>query len=156
MSRIYYRGARAAIVCYGKPTLPVSCSISIHSQVLSRMSNHHNYKEPFVMHNFSVVTSVEQPDSVVVSSDLTDSSSFQRARFWVKELQNCEEVRELQTYDQASGKLTTFQRVSEKHRHNLSVMTRSMTCVHCNCQIKAQDRRQSLLLNVLRVWSPAL
>lgn len=27
-------------------------------------------------------------------SDLTDSSSFQRARFWVKELQNCEEVRE--------------------------------------------------------------
>uniref|UniRef100_A0A3Q3WNT0 Uncharacterized protein n=1 Tax=Mola mola TaxID=94237 RepID=A0A3Q3WNT0_MOLML len=39
MSRIYYRGARAAIVCY----------------------------------------------------DLTDSGSFQRARFWVKELQNCEE-----------------------------------------------------------------
>ncbi|XP_066501597.1 ras-related protein Rab-24 [Hoplias malabaricus] len=39
MSRIYYRGARAAIVCY----------------------------------------------------DLTDSSSFQRARFWVKELQTCEE-----------------------------------------------------------------
>ncbi|KAM9788396.1 LOW QUALITY PROTEIN: ras-related protein Rab-24 [Neosynchiropus ocellatus] len=39
MSRIYYRGARAAIVCY----------------------------------------------------DLTDSSSFQRARFWVQELQNCEE-----------------------------------------------------------------
>ncbi|XP_016130363.1 ras-related protein Rab-24-like [Sinocyclocheilus grahami] len=39
MSRIYYRGARAAIVCY----------------------------------------------------DLTDSSSFGRARFWVKELQNCEE-----------------------------------------------------------------
>ncbi|KAG1926127.1 ras-related protein Rab-24 [Pimephales promelas] len=39
MSRIYYRGARAAIVCY----------------------------------------------------DLTDSSSFKRVRFWVKELQNCEE-----------------------------------------------------------------
>jgi len=39
MSRIYYRGAKGAIVCY----------------------------------------------------DLTDSSSFQRARFWVKELQNCEE-----------------------------------------------------------------
>ncbi|XP_038564318.1 ras-related protein Rab-24 isoform X2 [Micropterus salmoides] len=39
MSRIYYRGARAALVCY----------------------------------------------------DLTDSSSFQRARFWVKELQTCEE-----------------------------------------------------------------
>ncbi|XP_061905070.1 ras-related protein Rab-24 isoform X1 [Entelurus aequoreus] len=39
MSRIYYRGARAAIVCY----------------------------------------------------DLTDSSSFQRAAFWVKELQKCEE-----------------------------------------------------------------
>ncbi|KAL0994444.1 hypothetical protein UPYG_G00122360 [Umbra pygmaea] len=39
MSRIYYRGARAAIVCY----------------------------------------------------DLTDTSSFQRAKFWVKELQNCEE-----------------------------------------------------------------
>ncbi|XP_037604682.1 ras-related protein Rab-24 isoform X2 [Sebastes umbrosus] len=39
MSRIYYRGARAALVCY----------------------------------------------------DMTDSSSFQRARFWVKELQNCEE-----------------------------------------------------------------
>ncbi|XP_059398301.1 ras-related protein Rab-24-like [Carassius carassius] len=39
MSRIYYRGARAAIICY----------------------------------------------------DLTDSSSFGRARFWVKELQNCEE-----------------------------------------------------------------
>uniref|UniRef100_A0A8C6M006 Ras-related protein Rab-24 n=1 Tax=Nothobranchius furzeri TaxID=105023 RepID=A0A8C6M006_NOTFU len=39
MSRIYYRGARAAIVCY----------------------------------------------------DLTDSSSFQRAKFWVNELQNCEE-----------------------------------------------------------------
>ncbi|XP_028668727.1 ras-related protein Rab-24 [Erpetoichthys calabaricus] len=39
MSRIYYRGAKAAIVCY----------------------------------------------------DLTDSSSFQRAKFWVKELQNCEE-----------------------------------------------------------------
>lgn len=107
------------------------------------------------MHNFSVVTSVEQPDSVVVSSDLTDSSSFQRARFWVKELQNCEEVRELQTYDQASGKLTTFQRVSDKHRHSLS-MTRSMTCVNCNCQKRAQGRRQSLLLNVLRVWSPAL
>uniref|UniRef100_A0A8C8FEJ2 Ras-related protein Rab-24 n=1 Tax=Oncorhynchus tshawytscha TaxID=74940 RepID=A0A8C8FEJ2_ONCTS len=40
MSRIYYRGARAAIVCY----------------------------------------------------DLTDTSSFQRARFWVKELQNCDKV----------------------------------------------------------------
>ncbi|XP_062868035.1 ras-related protein Rab-24 isoform X2 [Trichomycterus rosablanca] len=39
MSRIYYRGARAAIVCY----------------------------------------------------DLTDNTSFQRARFWVKELQTCEE-----------------------------------------------------------------
>ncbi|KAI7795977.1 ras-related protein Rab-24 [Triplophysa rosa] len=39
MSRIYYRGARAAIVCY----------------------------------------------------DLTDSSSFERARFWVKEIQSCEE-----------------------------------------------------------------
>uniref|UniRef100_A0A8C6NA97 Ras-related protein Rab-24 n=2 Tax=Melopsittacus undulatus TaxID=13146 RepID=A0A8C6NA97_MELUD len=39
MSRIYYRGARAAIVCY----------------------------------------------------DLTDSGSFQRAKFWVNELQNCEE-----------------------------------------------------------------
>ncbi|XP_018584103.1 ras-related protein Rab-24 [Scleropages formosus] len=39
MSRIYYRGAKAAIVCY----------------------------------------------------DLTDSSSFLRAKFWVKELQNCEE-----------------------------------------------------------------
>ncbi|KAL4660044.1 ras-related protein Rab-24 [Arapaima gigas] len=39
MSRIYYRGAKAAVVCY----------------------------------------------------DLTDSSSFQRAKFWVKELQNCEE-----------------------------------------------------------------
>lgn len=39
MSRIYYRGARAALVCY----------------------------------------------------DLTDSSSFERARFWVKELQSCEE-----------------------------------------------------------------
>ncbi|XP_068601159.1 ras-related protein Rab-24 isoform X2 [Brachionichthys hirsutus] len=39
MSRIYYRGARAAIVCY----------------------------------------------------DLTDSGSFQRAQFWVKELQTCEE-----------------------------------------------------------------
>lgn len=25
--------------------------------------------------------------------DLTDSSSFKRARFWVKELQNCEEVK---------------------------------------------------------------
>uniref|UniRef100_A0A674N3U0 RAB24, member RAS oncogene family n=1 Tax=Takifugu rubripes TaxID=31033 RepID=A0A674N3U0_TAKRU len=46
MSRIYYRGARAAIVCY----------------------------------------------------DLTDSSSFQRARFWVKELQNCEEVIEQVLY----------------------------------------------------------
>lgn len=32
---------------------------------------------------------------VCVFSDLTDSSSFQRARFWVKELQNCEEVSEL-------------------------------------------------------------
>ncbi|XP_075297849.1 ras-related protein Rab-24 isoform X2 [Opisthocomus hoazin] len=39
MSRIYYRGARAAVVCY----------------------------------------------------DLTDGSSFQRAKFWVNELQNCEE-----------------------------------------------------------------
>ncbi|XP_041078924.1 ras-related protein Rab-24-like [Polyodon spathula] len=39
MSRIYYRGAKAAIVCY----------------------------------------------------DLTDSSSFQRVQFWVKELQSCEE-----------------------------------------------------------------
>ncbi|KAG9351955.1 hypothetical protein JZ751_023206 [Albula glossodonta] len=39
MSRIYYRGAKAAIVCY----------------------------------------------------DLTDSSSFLRVKFWVKELQNCEE-----------------------------------------------------------------
>lgn len=40
MSRIYYRGAKAAIVCY----------------------------------------------------DLTDSSSFQRVQFWVKELQSCEEL----------------------------------------------------------------
>ncbi|XP_064205718.1 ras-related protein Rab-24 [Anguilla rostrata] len=39
MSRIYYRGAKAAVVCF----------------------------------------------------DLTDSSSFQRVKFWVKELQNCEE-----------------------------------------------------------------
>lgn len=31
-------------------------------------------------------------------SDLTDSSSFQRARFWVKELQNCEEVSERVLY----------------------------------------------------------
>lgn len=29
---------------------------------------------------------------VLLSADLTDSSSFQRAQFWVKELQNCEEV----------------------------------------------------------------
>lgn len=33
-----------------------------------------------------------------VFSDLTDSSSFQRARFWVKELQNCEEVSEQVLY----------------------------------------------------------
>lgn len=29
MSRIYYRGARAAIVCYGKPTLPLLLSVLI-------------------------------------------------------------------------------------------------------------------------------
>ncbi|KAG2455277.1 FGFR4 factor, partial [Polypterus senegalus] len=47
MSRIYYRGAKAAIVCY----------------------------------------------------DLTDSSSFLRVKFWVKELQNCEEVNVLKFSD---------------------------------------------------------
>ncbi|KAG8128429.1 hypothetical protein E2320_015285 [Naja naja] len=53
MSRIYYRGAKAAIVCY----------------------------------------------------DLTDRSSFQRAKFWVNELQNFEEVDEL------------FQKVAEDYVH---------------------------------------
>lgn len=63
------------------------------------------------MPNVSVIASVEKPDSFVASSDLTDSSSFQRARFWVKELQNCEEVREL--LSKKTSKLTTFQKVSE-------------------------------------------
>ncbi|TRY57118.1 hypothetical protein DNTS_023993 [Danionella cerebrum] len=57
MSRIYYRGARAAIVCYGTSLLYTV---------------------------FSGISWSEQ-------SDLTDSSSFERARFWVKELRNCEE-----------------------------------------------------------------
>eukprot|EP00064_Thunnus_orientalis_P012722 superscaffoldBa00001987_g12757 len=43
--------------------------------------------------NVSVSCSASMPMSA--RCYLTDSSSFQRARFWVKELQNCEEVREL-------------------------------------------------------------
>lgn len=101
MSRIYYRGARAAIVCYGKPTLPASSRVLMCSKVVSHISaplhwDHwprlHKLEELFVIHNVFVVTSIEKPDNLVVSLDLTDSSSFQRARFWVKELQNCEEV----------------------------------------------------------------
>ncbi|ELR49877.1 Ras-related protein Rab-24 [Bos mutus] len=54
MSRIYYRGAKAAIVCY-EQLLTLGCV------------------------------------SCVPHQDLTDSSSFERAKFWVKELRNQEE-----------------------------------------------------------------
>ncbi|NXV43492.1 RAB24 protein, partial [Uria aalge] len=69
MSRIYYRGARAAVVCFGKggkgPPVPVPAGRG-------------GWREA-------------DPDRS--PPDLTDSSSFQRAKFWVNELQNCEEVR---------------------------------------------------------------
>lgn len=128
MSRIYYRGARAAIVCYGKPRSSASSSVLMCSKVVSRISASlrrvlrlrlHKSEKLFVMHNNFVVESVEKTDSLVVSSDLTDSSSFQRARFWVKELQNCEEVREL-LKKRKKGKLTAFQSLWD--------------LISCNCQ----------------------
>lgn len=69
MSRIYYRGARAAVVCYGKGG---------------------KGKEPAVPVPAGGVVGADPDRS---PPDLTDSSSFQRAKFWVNELQNCEEVR---------------------------------------------------------------
>ena len=58
MSRIYYRGAKAAIVCYGK--LAAHCF------------GRHARKAYFL-------------------ADLTDVSSFDRAKFWVNELKTSEE-----------------------------------------------------------------
>lgn len=58
MSRIYYRGAKAAIVCFGE-----------------------------TKHSVSVVLI-----DLGVYIDLTDSSSFDRAKFWVNELKQTEEV----------------------------------------------------------------
>ncbi|ETE72425.1 Ras-related protein Rab-24, partial [Ophiophagus hannah] len=70
MSRIYYRGAKAAIVCY----------------------------------------------------DLTDRSSFQRAKFWVNELQNFEEVEIKAELFETSSKTgqnvdELFQKVAEDYVH---------------------------------------
>lgn len=80
MSRIYYRGARAAIVCYGKSYRVFPADEAQHVAA------------------WLEVCCCWRLNSVVFChfclSDLTDSSSFQRARFWVKELQNCEEVKE--------------------------------------------------------------
>jgi len=59
MSRIYYRGAKAAIVCYG---------------------------EVIAMALFRVVIGVY---NII---DLTDVSSFDRAKFWVNELRASEEA----------------------------------------------------------------
>lgn len=63
MSRIYYRGAKSAIVCFGQ------------------------YIVVFVMFNFGCII-------CFVFVDLTDPSSFERAKFWVNELKQTEEVHE--------------------------------------------------------------
>lgn len=68
MSRIYYRGARAAIVCYGEGSGLVTVAVGLGRT-----------RGPGA-----------GPDTSL--PDLTNSSSFQRAKFWVNELQNCEEV----------------------------------------------------------------
>ncbi|NXJ08472.1 RAB24 protein, partial [Odontophorus gujanensis] len=67
MSRIYYRGARAAIVCYGEDSGLVTVTVGLGGTWGSGAG----------------------PDTSF--PDLTNSSSFQRAKFWVNELQNCEE-----------------------------------------------------------------
>uniref|UniRef100_A0A493U1X8 RAB24, member RAS onco family n=1 Tax=Anas platyrhynchos platyrhynchos TaxID=8840 RepID=A0A493U1X8_ANAPP len=70
MSRIYYRGARAAIVCYGTGTGGRGSRY--------RGGRGGGRRGPGA-----------GPDPS--PPDLTNSSSFQRAKFWVNELQNCEE-----------------------------------------------------------------
>lgn len=84
---------------------PSSATVNLHLKL------RHRWSRPsvcaFVLHHFSISMSVEYLFHPVVGdltvlflfvafcfSDLTDSSSFQRARFWVKELQNYEEVKE--------------------------------------------------------------
>lgn len=68
MSRIYYRGARAAVVCYGEGSGLVTATVGLGGTLGPGAG----------------------PDTSL--PDLTNSSSFQRAKFWVNELQNCEEV----------------------------------------------------------------
>lgn len=60
MSKLYYRGAKAAVICFG--------------EVLNR--------------NVCVLFVSRDRDFV----DLTDSSNFERAQFWVNELKTHEEV----------------------------------------------------------------
>jgi hypothetical protein len=76
MSRIYYRGAKAAIVCYGKGR---GGSGVFFKQGLSDQPQR-TFPDPWLclLH--------------VHYQDLTDSSSFERAKFWVKELRSLEEV----------------------------------------------------------------
>ena len=68
MSRIYYRGAKAAIVCFG---MSVAIASSVH------------------------VLCMRCTCDCYLCADLTDSSSFDRAKFWVNELKQTEEVREI-------------------------------------------------------------
>ncbi|ELW47980.1 Ras-related protein Rab-24 [Tupaia chinensis] len=74
MSRIYYRGAKAAIVCYGKR---VSSPVLEQEVGCARLASDSPSPWLCLLH--------------AASQDLTDSSSFERAKFWVKELRSLEE-----------------------------------------------------------------
>lgn len=86
MSRIYYRGAKAAIVCYGKKGFGLFLKQEGESARLALQ----NSPSPLLA-------------SCVPHQDLTDSSSFERAKFWVKELRNLEEVGGLTSPEDQAG-----------------------------------------------------
>lgn len=75
MSRIYYRGAKAAIVCYGKRGSGLFLK----------------HKGGGCQAGLRIALTVGCFLRALYQ-DLTDSSSFERAKFWVKELRNLEEV----------------------------------------------------------------
>ena len=69
MSRIYYRGAKAAVVCFGE-----------------HIVHFYNVDSRSIVHLPVVFL-------LLMHLDLTDQSSFERAKFWVNELKQTEEVK---------------------------------------------------------------
>ena len=79
MSRIYYRGAKAAIVCYGK-------SWKYFILFLRSLADFYCY---FVgLEDFLKGRLIGDFYSI----DLTDDQSWERARFWIQEVHGHEEV----------------------------------------------------------------